>query len=188
MLSLNLPNSLTLLRIVVSFIFLVFALQGNWRIAFPLFCAAAFTDLVDGSLARLLRQRTQLGAFLDPLADKLLMFFGFLTLTLNHFLPVALTALIVGRDLMIASGYLWIRSKKIPIFLRPTYLSKLTTLFQIITVCSALVLTQPAYVSSSFGSKAFQFLPTVIGITAVLTVMTTFQYFRIGWRIIHAKT
>lgn len=179
--SLNLPNVLTILRILLAFVFLGFALQGNWRIAFPIFCIGAFTDLVDGSLARILRQRTRLGAFLDPMADKLLMFFGVLTLTLSHYLPLALTAVIIGRDLMIVIGLVIIRSKKIPILFRPTYLSKLTTFFQIVTIFSALVLTQRG---SGFILRS---LPFLMGITAILTLVTAIQYFRIGWGMLHAK-
>ncbi len=186
----NLPNVLTLFRILAAFVFLYYALCGDWAVAFPIFCAAAFTDLVDGSIARLLSQRTRLGAFLDPMADKLLMLFGFLTLTLSHYVPLFLTILIIGRDLMIVLGLLFLKLKKVPLVYKPTYLSKCTTLFQILTVFSALFLTRgvPYLEKTASGHFFLEALPSLMIMTAILTVTTAIQYSFIGWRMLHAKT
>lgn len=173
----NLPNLITGFRIVASFVFLFYGIQSRWDVAFPLFCVAAFSDLVDGAIARLFHQRTQLGAFLDPAADKLLMLFGFMTLTFGGYLPVTLTLLVIARDVMISVGVIYLKCKKVPFVSRPTYLSKITTLFQILTVFSAL-LTIEGTVER----------PPVLWIaTGLLTAVTTLQYIRMGLRIIHAK-
>ncbi len=186
--SFNLPNSLTVLRILASFVFLYYALTHQWKIAFPIFCAAAFTDMVDGTLARVLRQRTRLGGFLDPTADKLLMFFGFLTLTLNRFIPWSLTAIIIARDLFITVGLAILKFKKVTIIYRPTYLSKLTTFLQIVTVFSAMLATQELsrFRESVYGNIFLQGMPFILWITGVLTVVTGLQYLRIGRRMLQS--
>lgn len=189
---LNVPNLITIFRILASFVFLYYGLKRDWEVAFPIFCIAAFTDMVDGTIARVLKQRTQLGGFLDPAADKLLMFFSFLVLTLSHHLPLALTAAVFGRDLLISVGLVILKVKRVLIVYRPTYLSKLTTLFQILTVFGALLTTQELsrlratfYGRILLGGEAFVF---ILGLTALLTVVTTVQYLRIGRNLLkHAQ-
>ena len=80
--------------------FLVAAtLDGAYQLAFVLFVAAGLTDALDGTLARVLKQRTMLGHYLDPVADKLLLSTLFLVLTHLRLIPVTVTALVFGRDL-----------------------------------------------------------------------------------------
>ncbi len=186
----NLPNLVTCFRIVAAFIFLYFSALEKWDLAFPIFCAAAFTDLVDGALARLLHQRTKLGAFLDPTADKLLMLFSFVTLTVSHYIPLFLTFLVVARDLFIAFGLNTLLKKKIPVVYRPTYLSKVTTFFQILTVTIALLRTQHISLWIDFQQSTpwnilFDHFQIIILITTFFTLVTTFQYWRIGRRLLH---
>lgn len=166
----NLPNSLTLLRLVVAVVYLLLALQGEWRTAFWLFVIGGFTDMVDGALARLLRQKTRTGAILDPAADKLLMFFGFLSLLLVGGVPVWFFWLVFLRDLMISAGVLYFCLKKIYIEYRPTLLSKATTLAQIITLVLAL------------GHAAYQWpqRPLSYWITGFLTACSGIQYVGMG--------
>lgn len=171
---LNGPNSLTLFRIFASFVYLYYGWREEWGIALPIFCIAALTDMVDGALARLLGQRTRLGAFLDPMADKILMFFGFVSLTKSGFLPVLLTALVIARDLLIIIGLVILKSRKVRILYRPTYLSKMTTFFQIATLGLAL-LTAWGY--------SYPGLPVLVVVTGIFTAATGIQYFRIGWRL-----
>jgi cardiolipin synthase len=92
------PNLLTLLRICLA-PFLVAAILGNhFALSFGLFVAAGLTDALDGLLARLLKQRTQLGEYLDPVADKLLLSTLFLVLMHMSLIPVTVTVLVIGRD------------------------------------------------------------------------------------------
>lgn len=175
----TIPNLLTYFRMAASMVLLVFGLQNRWDLAYPIFLAAAATDLVDGTIARVLRQRTRLGAFLDPVADKLLMFAGFLSLTLGGFLPWALTALVFGRDLLISIGLYVIKRSGVHIVYRPTYLSKMTTFFQILTVFGGFVRTQGF---ARLELPPYDTLWTfVLGITTLLTAVTAVQYTRIGW-------
>lgn len=178
----NLPNFLTVVRIIASFGVLSFGLRGMWNVAFPLFCAAALTDMVDGSIARILGQRTRLGAFLDPAGDKLLMFFSFLTLTLGGYIPVAFFLLVFFRDLFITIGIFIFKVKKIYVIYRPTYLSKMTTFFQILTVLSAMIATQRFHPPWRLPYDILW--AYILGIATLMTAVTGVQYFKIGWGLL----
>jgi cardiolipin synthase (CMP-forming) len=93
------PNLLTLLRICVMPFLVAAVLENQFRLGFALFVAAGLTDALDGTLARILKQRTMLGEYLDPVADKLLLSTLFLVLTHKGLIPVTVTALVFGRDL-----------------------------------------------------------------------------------------
>ncbi len=184
--SLNAPNFLTFIRMIASFGVLVYGLQNRWEIAFPIFCLAAFTDMIDGTVARILGQRTRLGGFLDPTADKLLMFFSFLALTKGGYIPVPITGLVIARDLFISVGLAILKSRKAPIVYRPTYLSKATTFFQITTILAALLTTQKF--ALPFDLRNGLIWNLILATTTVLTAATGVQYFRIGWNMLHSKS
>jgi cardiolipin synthase (CMP-forming) len=93
------PNLLTLLRICLMPFLVAATLDGQYRLAFWLFVAAGLSDALDGALARMLKQYTTLGQYLDPVADKLLLSTLFLVLTHLRLIPVTVTALVFGRDL-----------------------------------------------------------------------------------------
>jgi cardiolipin synthase len=188
----NIPNILTVFRMIASLGVLIYGWQGRWDVAFPIFCAGAFTDMVDGAIARILKQRTELGGLLDPIADKLLMFFSFLPLTLRGFIPYELLGVVMARDIFLLVGLLILKRTKVPFLYRPTYLSKVTTVLQILTVLLAFV--------QAFGgslqhfpdlalSAEYQVFRKFIFITvAVFTVVTGFQYYFIGKRIFSLRT
>jgi cardiolipin synthase (CMP-forming) len=92
------PNLLTLLRICLMPFLVAAVLEGSYGLGFGLFVAAGLTDALDGALARLLKQRTMLGEYLDPVADKLLLSTLFLVLTHKGLIPVTVTVLVFGRD------------------------------------------------------------------------------------------
>lgn len=183
----NIPNLLTLSRMVASFAVFYFGLQSRWDLAFPIFCVAALTDMIDGTIARLLRQRTRLGAFLDPTADKLLMFFSFITLTKDRYLPLSLTLLVVARDLLIIVGLIILRAKKVTIIYRPTYLSKLTTFLQILSIFAAMFETQGSARLSMIPPAFLQGKTAILITTATLTLTTGIQYFWMGLRMIQGE-
>lgn len=97
----NTPTLLTIIRMVLSLVFLIFVLSPNiWAraIALAIFLIAASTDKIDGYLARKNKETTDLGAFLDPLADKMLVNLAFLALTYLNIVPVWVFAIILVRD------------------------------------------------------------------------------------------
>lgn len=94
----TMPNLLTIARICLAPFLVAAILEGRFVLGFALFVAAGLTDALDGTLARILRQRTALGQYLDPVADKLLLSTLFLVLTHMNLIPVRVTVLVFGRD------------------------------------------------------------------------------------------
>lgn len=100
----NLPNLLTSARLVLAPLVIWRIHELDMHGAFWLFAAAALTDLLDGNLARLLDQRTVLGAWLDPIADKVMLLSTLLTLAWVGFLPLWLAAVVLVRDAVVLGG------------------------------------------------------------------------------------
>ena len=146
---LNIPNFLTLCRLGSIPIFLTLLSRHRYTAALYVFIAAAVTDALDGTVARLFNSRTELGAFLDPFADKLMLVSAFVVLTLEGQFPGYLLSVVAIRDSVIAVGYLMISfftGERVPV--RPSYLGKLSTFLQL--ACVIAVLAQcddnfPAY-------------------------------------------
>jgi cardiolipin synthase len=135
----NLPNFFSIARIVLFFPFIYFLLNGCYGYALAVGFAAALTDLIDGALARLLRQQTVLGTYLDPAADKLFMTASFITLAAVGLLPLWLTLLVIGRDVMIVLGVLILHFLSLPLEARPSMASKVTTALQLATLGAPLL-------------------------------------------------
>src|ERR1700722_3217584 len=92
------PNLLTLMRICLAPFLVAAILEGHYQVSFILFIAAGLTDGLDGFLARWLKQRSMLGHYLDPVADKLLLSTLFLVLFYKGLIPGTVTVLVFGRD------------------------------------------------------------------------------------------
>lgn len=95
------PNLLTVLRICLAPFLVAAILENRFQLGFGLFIAAGLTDALDGVLARVLQQRTILGQYLDPVADKLLLSTLFLVLWHKGLMPTTVTVLVFGRDVAI---------------------------------------------------------------------------------------
>ncbi|MCH7646671.1 MAG: CDP-alcohol phosphatidyltransferase family protein, partial [Nitrospinae bacterium] len=102
----NLPNGITLLRILVIPFFVMLLIYGMAGWALGVFILTAITDAIDGYIARTRKQRTPLGEVLDPLADKLLLTTAFITLAYLRILPAWLAILVVSRDVILVFGSL----------------------------------------------------------------------------------
>ena len=171
---LNLPNLLSITRIILIVPFILFLIHQRYGWAIGVFIAAAATDAIDGALARLLRQRTRLGAYLDPAADKLLMTASFITLSVLQFLPLWLTFLVILRDVIIVLGLILVRLASRPLEMRPSIPSKLTTFFQLATIAAALL--------SPWGFPPV-LINLFIAVTAGATIISGLQYIGKGFRI-----
>ncbi len=137
---LNLPNLITLLRIGAIPIFLILLVDERYTEALIVFILAGITDSLDGLLARWLDARTTLGAFIDPLADKLLLVSSFVILAFLGDIPRWLAVLVIMRDVIILIGYsvlFFVTGHAIKV--RPTLIGKASTFFQLLTVSMALV-------------------------------------------------
>jgi cardiolipin synthase (CMP-forming) len=143
---LNLPNFLTLCRLGAIPIFLSLLTRQRYSAALYVFAAAAVTDGLDGTVARWFDKRTELGAFLDPFADKLMLVSAFVVLTISGDLPGYLLSVVVIRDVVIVVGYLMLSffsSERIPV--RPSYLGKASTVLQLACVIAALARLEIPY-------------------------------------------
>ena len=134
----SIPNLITLGRILLVPIVVWAITAGEMRLAFALFLAAGISDAVDGFLAKRFGMATELGAYLDPLADKAMLVSIYVALGIAEALPRWLVILVVSRDIMIVSAVIlsWLVDK--PVKLRPLLVSKLNTVAQIALACVVL--------------------------------------------------
>ena len=128
------PNQLTLLRLIFIPFIAITIVDGKFAWALGLFIAAGISDGLDGYLARRMNQRTTLGQYLDPIADKLLLSTMFIVLSLGHKVPWRITILVFSRDLgmLIVSGLLFLTTSMRDF--KPSILGKANTAAQILTV------------------------------------------------------
>nr|WP_287410190.1 CDP-alcohol phosphatidyltransferase family protein [Pseudodesulfovibrio sp.] len=172
------PNILTIIRILLTPAFVMAYISENFNFAWILFAIAGLTDALDGFLARIWDQRTQLGAMLDPLADKVLLVTSFLCLALKGWIPPWFTVLVVSRDVIIVGGlavlHFWgieVRSR-----IKPIWISKFTTAAQIFLVIFVMI-------QRSFGLDFPSIQLFMVGVTGVVTVISGIAYVRRGFEL-----
>ena len=165
---LTIPNVITLIRILLTPIFIIFLIQGHYRRALMVFILAGVSDLADGLIARVWHQRSRLGSYLDPLADKVLMAASFVTLSSYRQIPPWLTVVVLSRDVTLGLGVLIFRLADIPIIVRPSLAGKWTTTLQVTTV--GLVLLNKLWPISPLVLVGFFWF------TGVLTAISGIQY------------
>jgi cardiolipin synthase len=175
----NLPNILTLIRVLLIPVFVILVMNQSFGWALLIFALAGITDGADGLIARLTRQRTELGAYLDPIADKLLLSSAFITLAILELLPSWLTVIVIARDVIILIGILVMTLNHYEVKIDPSLMGKVTTTFQISTILLVLM--------TGYG-PLFELLST-IGLygTTVFTILSGAQYIYIGARILNGK-
>jgi cardiolipin synthase len=176
------PNQLTLLRLIFIPFVIINVFDGNWGWALGLLVVAGLSDGLDGLLARALNQRTMLGQYLDPIADKLLLSSLFLVLSFVRKIPWKYTIIVFSRDLIIVSTCVVLYATVGMRDFRPSLFGKASTFCQIATVffvVLAQVMTQPwvAMVERAFLYATFIFT-TISGIHYV---------FRTGYWLRHAE-
>src|SRR5258705_13560072 len=145
----GLANWLTLLRVLLIPVFVPLLVYRGPGPALIVFAVAALTDLLDGWAARHWKDESSLGAFLDPMADKLLLTASFVTLTYLKALPFWIAAVVISRDVILVFGALLIYMVGGRIYPRPTWAGKAATFFQIATVLTAML---PRYYRMNLGT------------------------------------
>ena len=130
--SLSIPNLITLARILLVPVMVWAIAAGEMQLAFVLFLAAGLSDAVDGYLAKRFGMATELGAYLDPLADKAMIVSIYVAMGIVGALPRWLVILVVSRDIMIVSAVIlsWLMNR--PVKLKPLAVSKFNTVAQIL--------------------------------------------------------
>ena len=135
---LNLPNLITIARILLVPVVVWAIASGEMQIAFLLFLAAGLSDAVDGFLAKRFGMTSELGAHLDPLADKILIVSIYIALGITQAIPRWIVILVVSRDILIVGAIMlaWFLGK--PMRVKPVLVSKLNTVAQIVFACLVL--------------------------------------------------
>jgi len=170
----TLPNAITIARIILVPSFVVAFINNRLDLALALFILAGMSDVLDGFLARVLRQRSKLGAMLDPVADKLLLITAYMCLALGGLISSWLAVLVISRDVMLIGGmallHFWgvnIRDR-----IRPTYLSKFNTNAQVILVVAVL--------AAPLGWGWHGLIPFLMAVVVASTTLSGAHYIYIG--------
>ena len=130
----NLPNLLSLFRFFLTAFFVVSIVYDRYVLGLLLFIFQSVSDMLDGFLARVMRQKTPLGAYLDPMADKVMLASSYIVLLYKGLVPLWLVLIVLLRDVVITLGF-WILVRISPDRRpQPSLISKMTTVFQMVTV------------------------------------------------------
>lgn len=169
------PNVLTMLRLFILPFLVIEVLDHHWKFAFALLWVAGLTDALDGLLARLLKQKTKLGQYLDPIADKALLSTLFLVLTHVGVIPRYVTVLVFSRDLGILLICTLLYVTNILRDFPPSWLGKVSTAVQILTV----LIVMTAQVLS--GAHLVDLKHVLLKVVAVLAPLSAAQY---AWAVL----
>lgn len=170
----NIPNLLTLLRILLVPLIVIFLMDGEYLKALITFFISGITDALDGFLARLLHQKTTLGEYLDPIADKALLITCFLTLSIAEVIPGWLTVIVISRDVIILAWTFVLFMMSISFEIKPILISKVTTALQILTILLVLGL------KSLPGAIDYTWILFLYWMTALFTIMSGLKYISVG--------
>jgi cardiolipin synthase (CMP-forming) len=164
----NLPNLITVFRILLIPVLVILLLYSHFSWALGVFALAAVSDGLDGLIARLSNQQTRLGTYLDPMADKLLLISGFMTLSLLQVIPAWIAIVLVSRDLILIFGTMMLHMIHGRFEITPSWLGKCTTATQLFYVLAILVLMTM--------NKDNSVLQPVLFLTVFLTIVSGLHY------------
>ena len=165
----SIPNLITLGRILLVPIVVWAIAAGRLQLAFLLFLAAAISDGVDGFLAKRFGMQTELGAYLDPLADKILIVSIYVTLGITGVIPLWIVILVASRDFMIIGAIILSWLVDMPVAIKPHTVSRLNTGVQIMYACLVLA-------SHGYQLSAEPLLTLVMVLVAILTSLSVALY------------
>jgi cardiolipin synthase len=170
----TIPNLITALRIILAPVFVIYLINDRLTAALVVFIICMISDGVDGMVARLFDQKSRLGAYLDPLADKTLLVTAFVLLAVRGYLPSWLTVAVIARDVMILLGVLVFHLNRMEIKIRPSVVSKINTCFQFITLSMVLLKGLVLLPSTAYDALYY--------ITVALTIGSGLHYMQYGLR------
>ncbi len=170
----NIPNLLTLVRILLTPVIVYFILEDHPLQALVLMAVAGITDMADGAIAKHFNMRTTVGSYLDPMADKLLLVSTIVCLFYVNEVPLFVFLAVVFRDVIIVAGAVVYEVVTRRLKMQPTFLSKTTTTLQIFYVL--LVLLHMAYDFSDVLMSAVMWLTFVITVASGVQYMVLWTY------------
>ncbi len=159
----NVPNIISLIRLLATPLIVWLILSGEWKIAFYSFVAAGVSDAVDGFIAKRFNAQTKLGAYLDPIADKVLLVAIYVAMGASELLPSWLVILVVSRDFLIIGGALLLYTLDYELDIHPIWTSKVNTFVQI--GLAGFILADHAF--------NWEFTGYYLGILSAVTACTT---------------
>ncbi|MFV1956465.1 MAG: CDP-alcohol phosphatidyltransferase family protein [bacterium] len=165
----TIPNIITMFRIATVPVLILFLHDQNYGWAFTVFLIAGISDALDGFIAKRFDMASELGAILDPLADKALIFSSYLMLMILGDLPFWLFLTVVFRDVLILAGSLIYVAFNGQVKMAPSYLSKLNTFTQIFLVVAILA-------QKTFGLDYTSFTDYLIYATFITTILSGVHY------------
>ncbi len=175
----NIPNLLSIFRILCIPLLMILLSYDQYAGSLAVFACAAVSDGLDGFIARRFKQKTMVGAYLDPIADKLLLTSSFVVFAIMHLVPKWLAILVVSRDIIIAMGILTLQLVSMRVEIKPSIMSKCTTVFQLASIGMRLLFELPG-----IPAGGMPYLMYLYWITGFLTVASGMQYVTRGLRII----
>jgi cardiolipin synthase len=175
---LNIPNTLTIARIVIIPVFIISIIYKRYDYSICLFIIAALTDIFDGLFARLKNQKTVLGTFLDPLADKFLLVTAFIILSTYGLIPKWLTVTVISRDIIVITGWFLLYLITDTSSVEPSVLGKATIWMQSMLI---------AYVLIDINLPFLPDMPRLLlWMTAGITILSGLHYIYRGLKMTHA--
>ncbi len=175
---LNIPNTLTITRIVIIPVFITSIIYKRYDYSLYLFIIAAITDILDGLFARLKNQKTTLGTFLDPLADKFLLVTAFIVLSIYGLIPKWLTVIIISRDIVVITGWFLLYFITSTSRVEPSVLGKATIWMQSIFIAYVLIDNNLLFLPDM--------PPLLLWMTAGITILSGLHYIYRGLKLTHA--
>jgi cardiolipin synthase len=162
------PNLITTIRIILTPVFIIYLINDQFLSAQIVFIICCLSDGIDGLVARLFNQKSKLGTYLDPLADKILLVAAYVVLAVRRFLPSWLTVMVISRDVLILLGVLMLYLIRTEVAIKPSMISKINTCFQFLTV---VVVLSKDYVTISQNTAFYLYL-----VTALFTISSGLHY------------
>jgi cardiolipin synthase (CMP-forming) len=164
----TIPNIITLIRILLTPVFVIYLINDQLLDGLLILVICGISDGLDGFIARVFKQKSELGSYLDPLADKITLVSAFVALAIRGFLPAWLTVVVISRDVLILIGVAILYLTGVAFNIKPVVTSKVTTCFQFVTVIAVLA---SEYLVSYKG-----YYPYLYYATAVFTIISFIQY------------
>lgn len=174
----NIPNTLTITRIVIIPVFITSIIYKRYDYALYLFIIAALTDTFDGFFARLKNQKTSLGRFLDPLADKFLLVTAFIVFSIYGWIPKWLTITVISRDIIVVTGWFLIYLVYSTSKVEPLLLGKATIWIQSLLIAYILIDINLLFLPD--------IPPLLLWATAGITILSGLHYIYRGLKLTHA--
>ncbi|MFO0752636.1 MAG: CDP-alcohol phosphatidyltransferase family protein [Thermodesulfovibrionales bacterium] len=173
------PNIITFIRIVLIPVFVTALVYRRYEYALLLFIAAAVTDALDGLLARVTNQKTELGAFLDPLADKFLLVTSFILFSVYGWIPTWLSITVISRDLIVTLGWVILYLLSHLTRVEPSVVGKAAIASQLVLIAYTLLAVNYPRIPLPGSGAAW--------IVALLTIFSGVQYVYRGLKDAGAK-